>query len=94
MDDEKIRELFQANADRMLELAGDLVTLRSYVHVLRVAVATLISPDDPAQSLAALEESRLEFLKLDPAARELAEVENMVSAVRLWKKSGGGHHRA
>jgi len=88
MDDEKIRQHFQANGERLLELAHETTNLRASVNALKVALAALINPVDPLSVLETLRQTEEVFLERDPQAQKLAQAEQMMEAVKLWQKHG------
>jgi hypothetical protein len=64
------------------------------VTVLKGILAIQLSPDDPLESAKKLRDLEDIVSKLDPSAPARQQAADVIEAVKLWQKMGGGKHEA
>jgi len=94
MDDERITNSIATLSKQLLILESNQAALRAAVSVLKCLTAIEMSPDDPLEALNRLQGLEKMLLKSDPNALARQEAAEVIEAVRLWKKLGGGHHES
>jgi hypothetical protein len=80
--------------EQFLALEKRLSELRSSVTVLKGILAMQLSPDDPLEGAKQLRELEDTVSKLDPTAPARQQAADVIEAVKLWQKHGGGKHEA
>jgi hypothetical protein len=78
----------------MLILANQLTELRASVTVLKSLAILELSPEDPISGAEQLRNLEKTFLRNDPEHQKHEEVSEIMEAVKLWRKHGGGKHEA
>ena len=94
MDDAQINKFIATVSEQILILAGQVTKLQASVNVLKGLAILEMSPEDPldgAKQLQALEKT---LLRTDPNAQAHQEASEIIEAVKLWRKHGGGKHEA
>jgi hypothetical protein len=94
MAEKDVQKFIATISEQLVILAGQLTELRASVNVLKVIEATRLSPDDPLEALKQLRVLEKKILDSDPHEKERKEASEIIEAVKLWKKQGGGHHES
>jgi hypothetical protein len=94
MDDDKIKHFIKTFSEQFVKLAGQVLELRASVNVLKLTEATRLSPGDPLEGLKLLQELEKKLLDSDPNEKQRKEVSEMMEAVKLWERAGGGQNEA
>jgi len=72
----------------ILALEKELAGVRASVTVLKTALVAQLNPDDPLEAAAALRKAEELVLNNDQNTKRLAQVEEVMEALKLWKKHG------
>lgn len=90
-DDEKIRGFIQTFSEQLVTLVGQISELRASVNVLKLIEVSRLSPDDPLEGLKQLRVLEEKLLSSDPNEKARKEASEIIEALKVWQKSGGGH---
>jgi hypothetical protein len=90
MDDAVIRDFMATVSGQILILERNLANLRAAVIVLQAIAALQMSPDDPIEAAKQLRNLEDMLFEADPKSQERKEVAQIIAAVKLLKKRGGG----
>jgi hypothetical protein len=90
MDDATIRDFMATVSQQILILDRNLANLRAAVIVLQAIAAIQMAPDDPMEAAKQLRNLENMLLESDPKSQERKEVAEIIEAVKLLKKRGGG----
>lgn len=88
MDEEKINNFVRSISEQMIHMGGALAQLRASVNVLKVYVASQMSPDDPSAALESLRQLEETLLANDQNEQERQEAAQIIDAVKEWRKMG------
>jgi hypothetical protein len=94
MDDTKIQNFIATISEQFIVLEEQIAELRASVTVLKGILAIQLSPDDPLEGAKQLRHLEDAVLKRDPNASARQQAADVIEAVRLWQKTGGGKHEA
>jgi hypothetical protein len=94
VDDEKINRFFATTAEQILALQRQITNLTASVVVLKTATVAQMNPDDPLEGAKILRNAEELILSRDPDVKQLEEAEQLMEAVKLWKKHGSPPHQS
>lgn len=94
MDDDKTKKMLITFSEQFVTLAGQVAELRSAVNVLKVLVAAQLMPDDPLEGLKQIRNQEKILLARDSNEQERKSTAELIEAVKLMRKHGGGTHEA
>ena len=94
MDDDKIKRFIEILSEQFVKLAGQVSELRASVNALKLIEASRLSPDDPLEGLKQLRVIEEKFLDSDPNEKGREKASEVIEALKLWKKTGGGQNNA
>jgi hypothetical protein len=83
---EKLRQAFLSLTQQLLNLDAAIADIRAALHVLRVSVATQMSPDDPSAALVHLE--KMVAATTDPNHKARKEALDVAAALQEWIRNG------
>jgi hypothetical protein len=90
MDDATIKDFMATVSKQILMLDRNLANLRAAVIVLQAIAALQMAPDDPIEAAKQLRNLENMLFESDPKGQERKEVAQIIAAVKLLKKRGGG----
>ena len=94
MDDEKVQHFITTLGEQFVICGQQIAALRASVSVLKIYVISQMSPDDPAEGLKQLQVLEQKLLENDPETLARQQAAEVIEAVKLWRKHGGGKHEA
>lgn len=94
MNDEELIERFRQITEHLISVGRDLSELKACANVLRIHAALQLSPDDPQAALAKFQKLEKALLDSDPNEQERKKAEEIIDAVKEWRKMGGRHNEA
>jgi hypothetical protein len=86
---EKLRQAFLSLTQQLLNLDAAIADIRSALHVLRISVATQMSPDDPSAALKQLVHlEKMVAATTDPNRKARKEALDVAAALQEWIRNG------